>query len=102
MRDFLTFLVRSAPAASLCLVVPYRSDELHRRHPLRPLLAELERGAGVERLGLEGFSEAEGAAQLTGILEHPPAPQLAERLYERADGNPLYTEELVAATQDGS
>src|SRR3954471_21611040 len=101
-RDFLTFLVRSAHAEPLCLVVTYRSDELHRRHPLRPLLAELERGAGVERLGLERFSEAEVAAQLTGILEHPPAPQLAERLYERAAGNPLYTEELVAATQDGS
>src|SRR3954469_13998714 len=101
-RDFLTFLVRSAHAESLCLVVTYRSDELHRRHPLRPLLAELERGAGVERLGLERFSPEEVAAQLTGILEHPPAPQLAERLYERAAGNPLYTEELVAATQDGS
>src|SRR3954468_9071408 len=101
-RDFLTFLVRSAHAEPLCLVVTYRSDELHRRHPLRPLLAELERGAGVERLGLERFSETEVAAQLTGILEHPPAPQLAERLYERAAGNPLYTEELVAATQDGS
>jgi DNA-binding NarL/FixJ family response regulator/tetratricopeptide (TPR) repeat protein len=101
-RDFLTFLVRSAHAEALCLVVTYRSDELHRRHPLRPLLAELERGAGVERIALERFSEDEVAAQLTGILEHPPAPQLAERLYERAAGNPLYTEELVAATQDGS
>ncbi len=101
-RDFLTFLVRSAHAEALCLVVTYRSDELHRRHPLRPLLAELERGAGVERIALERFSEAEVAAQLTGILEHPPAPQLAARLYERAGGNPLYTEELVAATQDGS
>ena len=27
------------------MVATYRSDELHRRHPLRPLLAELERGA---------------------------------------------------------
>src|SRR3954471_2423936 len=101
-RDFLTFLVRSAHAEALCLVVTYRSDELHRRHPLRPLLAELERGAGVERIALERFSEEEVAAQLTAILEHPPSADLAERLYERAAGNPLYTEELVAATEDGS
>jgi hypothetical protein len=44
-RDFITFLVRSAREEPLCLVVTYRSDELHRRHPLRPLLAELERSA---------------------------------------------------------
>src|SRR3954454_23477399 len=69
-RDFLTLLARSAHAEALCLVVTYRSDELHRRHPLRPLLTELERGAGVERIALERFSEDEVAAQLTGLLEH--------------------------------
>ena len=54
-RDFITFLVRSAREESLCLVVTYRSDELHRRHPLRPVLAELERVPGVERVALERF-----------------------------------------------
>ena len=66
-RDFITFLVRSAREERVCLVVTYRSDELHRRHPLRPLLAELERASGVERIGLERFSRAEVAAQLEGI-----------------------------------
>jgi hypothetical protein len=51
-RDVITFLVRSAREEPLCLVVTYRSDELHRRHPLRPLLAELERAAGVDRVAL--------------------------------------------------
>ena len=50
----------------LALIVTYRSDELHRRHPLRPLLAELERAPGVERLGLDRFALAEVEAQLTG------------------------------------
>jgi hypothetical protein len=30
----------------------YRSDELHRRHPLRPFLAELDRSGRAERLEL--------------------------------------------------
>ena len=67
-RDFITFLVRSAREEPLCLVVTYRSDELHRRHPLRPLLAELERAAGVDRLALERFDRDELAEQLAGIL----------------------------------
>jgi ATP/maltotriose-dependent transcriptional regulator MalT len=100
-RDFLTFLVRSARTERLCLVVTYRSDELHRRHPLRPLLAELERVAGVERIALERFSREEVAEQVAGILEAAPPEDLADRLFARSEGNPLYTEELLAVTADG-
>jgi DNA-binding CsgD family transcriptional regulator/tetratricopeptide (TPR) repeat protein len=100
-RDFLTFLVRSARTEPLCLLVTYRSDELHRRHPLRPVLAELERVAGVQRIGLERFSRAEVSEQLAGILGAPAADDLVDRLYARGEGNPLYTEELLAAAGDG-
>src|SRR5688572_8616843 len=49
-RDFLVFLVRNARTEPLFLLATYRSDELHRRHPLRPVLAELERAPRVERV----------------------------------------------------
>ena len=100
-RDFITFLVRSAREERLCLVVTYRSDELHRRHPLRPLLAELERASGVDRMALERFDRDELAAQLEGILQEPAPAALAERLYGRSQGNPLFTEELLASAEDG-
>ena len=100
-RDFLVFLVRSARTEALCLLVTYRSDELHRRHPLRPVLAELERVPGVQRIAVERFSRAEVAAQLAGILDAPADDDLTERLYARGQGNPLYTEELLAASADG-
>ncbi len=67
-RDFLTYLVRSLRDERLALVGTYRSDELHRRHPLRPLLAELERAPGAGRIELERFSRDEVAEQLSG---HP-------------------------------
>src|SRR4051812_25664293 len=100
-RDFLVFLVRSARSEALSLVATYRSDELHRRHPLRPVLAELERMPGVQRIALERFNRDEVAEQLAGILDAPPDPRLTERLYARAQGNPLYTEELLAASSEG-
>jgi ATP/maltotriose-dependent transcriptional regulator MalT len=100
-RDFVTFLVRSARSEHICLVVTYRSDELHRRHPLRPLLAELERAAEVERLALDRFDRDEVAAQLAGILQEPAPDALTDRLFARSQGNPLYTEELLAVTEDG-
>jgi predicted ATPase len=44
-RDVLAFLIRNQPSLDGVLtVVTYRSDDLHRTHPLRPLLAELDRG----------------------------------------------------------
>ena len=99
-RDFLVFLVRNARTEPIFLLATYRSDELHRRHPLRPVLAELERAPRVERLALERFSRHEVTEQLVGILGDEPDPGLADRLYARAQGNALYTEELLAASAD--
>jgi predicted ATPase len=99
-RDFLIFLIRNARTEPLFLLATYRSDELHRRHPLRPVLAELERAPRVERIALERFTRDEVTEQLTGILGDDPDPGLADRLYARAQGNALYTEELLAASAD--
>ena len=50
--DLLSFLVRNLRQAAVLMVVTFRSDDLHRNHPLRPLLAGLERMDGVRRLEL--------------------------------------------------
>ena len=82
-------------------VCTYRSDELHRRHPLRPLLAELERDPSARRIELARLSRGELAEQLADILDAPPEAALVERLYGRSEGNPLFVEELLAAGGDG-
>jgi len=40
------------PVGNLLIIVTFRSDELHRAHPLRPLLAELGRIEWVDRIEL--------------------------------------------------
>jgi DNA-binding CsgD family transcriptional regulator len=100
-RDFLSFLVRNAQGASLLLVCTYRSDELHRRHPLRPFLAELERRPRVERIELAPLSRDELRALIDGVLGEPPDQELLTDLFERSDGNPFFAEELLAASGDG-
>jgi predicted ATPase len=52
-RDLLAFLVRNLRAGRVLLVATYRSDELHRRHPLRPFLAELARSGRADRVELQ-------------------------------------------------
>jgi len=94
-RDLIRFLVRNLRAERLLIVATYRSDDLHRRHPLMPLLAELERADLVERIELTRFGRTELAEQLVGILGTHPDPHLVEALLDRSDGIPFYVEELV-------
>jgi DNA-binding CsgD family transcriptional regulator/tetratricopeptide (TPR) repeat protein len=101
-RDLLAFLHRNLRQGRLLLLCTYRSDELHRRHPLRPFLAELERGRRVERLELDRFGRAEVAAQLAGILGAPAPAELATRIHARSGGNAFFVEELAAAAASGS
>ncbi|HUN34241.1 MAG TPA: AAA family ATPase, partial [Trebonia sp.] len=95
-RDLLAFLTGyQRTLRQVLIVVTFRSDELHRTHPLRPLLAELGRISWVERLELPRLTLAEAGELAAGILGQPPAPDLATRLFRRAEGNPLFTEELL-------
>src|SRR5215212_6518173 len=101
-RDLLAFLVRNLRHGRLLLLLTYRSDELHRRHPLRPFLAELDRGRRVERLELDRFGRDEVAAQLTGIQGAPAPAELTERIHARSDGNAFFVEELAATAAAGA
>jgi DNA-binding CsgD family transcriptional regulator/tetratricopeptide (TPR) repeat protein len=100
-RTFVTFLARSLRQERIMVLLTYRTDELHRRHPLRPLLAELERLERARRIDLDPFDRRELTEALTDILGDAPSGELVERLFVRSEGNPLYTEELLAAGLDG-
>ena len=96
-RDLLSFLVHTLRTGRVALVASYRSDELHRRHPLRPLLAELVRVSDLERLDLHPFSRIELAEQLEALTGGRVAADAVDRILARSDGNAFFAEELVAA-----
>jgi hypothetical protein len=100
-RDLVGFLVRNL-RGGVALVVTYRSDELHRRHPLRPFLAELDRSGRVERLELGRLGRRELGELVAGILGGPAAPGLVAEVLARSEGNPVFAEELVAAQLEGA
>jgi DNA-binding NarL/FixJ family response regulator len=100
-RDLLAFLVRNLRRERLLLVVTYRSDEPPADR-LGPYLAELDRGGPVERLELARLDRAATVAQLTGILGAAPAADLVDAVFARSEGNPFFTEELLAAVRAGS
>ncbi|WP_406300675.1 AAA family ATPase [Embleya sp. NBC_00888] len=105
-RDLLRFLLsrllpqRPGGAAyqRLTVLASYRSDDLHRRHPLRPLLAELVRLPSVGRLDLRPMDDEDVASLVRGLDAHPLPEHTVRAIVERAEGNAFYAQELRAAT----
>jgi DNA-binding CsgD family transcriptional regulator len=100
--DLVSLLVRGMRALHVLLVLTFRSDEIHRSHPLRPLIAAWERVRSVRRLELPRFTREEATRQLEAILGSPPPRSMVEPLYERSEGNAFLIEEILAAIQAGA
>ncbi|MFE6224321.1 AAA family ATPase [Streptomyces sp. NPDC057854] len=100
-RHLLTYLLRTLRRGRIVVVATYRADDIHRRHPLRPLLAELDRMRTIRRIELARFTRTEVRRQLAGILAAEPAPGLVDEIFDRSDGNAFFVEELVASRSCG-
>ncbi|WP_151484637.1 helix-turn-helix transcriptional regulator [Streptomyces albicerus] len=100
-RHLLAYLFRTLRSGRLLVVATYRADDIHRRHPLRPLLAELDRLRTVRRIELGRFSHAEVGRQIAGILASEPDPAQVDEIFARSDGNAFFVEELAVASHDG-
>lgn len=96
-RELLAYLFRSVQRARLLIAATYRSDDIHRRHPLRPFLAETDRLRTVERIELSRFSRDEVGRQLTAILAETPGEAVVDDVFARSDGNPFFVEELACS-----
>jgi DNA-binding CsgD family transcriptional regulator len=99
-RHLVTFLARMLHRERVAIIGTYRGDDLHRRHPLRGVIAELLRLPMVALVELGPLS----AAALSEILSNVPNAPLPlsaatlNSLVERAEGNAYYAEELVTAS----
>ncbi|WP_206739229.1 helix-turn-helix transcriptional regulator [Streptomyces sp. L2] len=100
-RHLLAYLFRTLRTGRLLVLATYRSDDIHRRHPLRPLLAELDRLRTIRRLELERFTRDEVGRQIAGILAAEPDPAQVDDIFERSDGNAFFVEELAVAACEG-
>jgi DNA-binding CsgD family transcriptional regulator len=96
-RELLAYLFRSLQRCRVLVAATYRSDDIHRRHPLRPFLAETDRLRRVERIELQRFSRAEVRSQLTAILADEPEDAVVDTVFARSDGNPFFVEELACS-----
>lgn len=97
-RDLLRFVVRGLFHAPVLTLLSYRSDELHRGHPVRPWLAELERVPAVHRIDVPRLDRESVTAQLADLLGRQPSASEVGSVFRRSEGVPFFVEELASAS----
>jgi predicted ATPase/DNA-binding CsgD family transcriptional regulator len=97
-RDLVTFLSRMLHRERVALIGTYRTDDLHRRHPLRPVVAELLRLPSVVAVDLAPLDPSALAEHLTAAAKGRIDATELNDIVARAEGNAYYAEELLAAS----
>jgi DNA-binding CsgD family transcriptional regulator/tetratricopeptide (TPR) repeat protein len=98
-RHLIDFMVRALADAPLLLILTFRSDEMTRRHPLRPFLAELGRLPTVHRLEVAPLDEAATTELVTAMTGHrDDGAALVRRMVKSSGGIPYFATELVRAS----
>ncbi|WP_288024916.1 helix-turn-helix transcriptional regulator [Arthrobacter sp.] len=91
----LGFILRAFDGGKFMLVMTYRSDDVHRGHPLRAFLAEVERGRYAKNIRLGRLGRDQVRQQVEAITGAPASYELVENVLSRSDGIPFFVEELV-------
>ncbi|GAA4875943.1 ATP-binding protein [Serinicoccus chungangensis] len=100
-RDLLSVLLARGFASPVSVIVSYRADDLHRRHPLRRALAEWGRMPAVHRMHLGPLHDADVRALVHAVRPGLVDQRAVEEIVRRADGNAFFAEELVVARELG-
>ena len=99
--DCLTFLGRAGRTGSVTVVVTCRGDEAPLAVHVARWLAQARAAVGVEEIRLGPLSRAEATQQVAALAGGPVLAPVADELFARAEGNPFFTEQLVAAALPG-
>ncbi|CAA9348451.1 MAG: hypothetical protein AVDCRST_MAG34-1595 [uncultured Nocardioidaceae bacterium] len=96
-RDLLSFLFTRPFRGQVGIVGSYRSDDLHRRHPLRTAVAEWGRLPAVHRVQLPPLPDDLVRRLVRALHDGPLHERDVAWIVDRAEGNAFFTEELVGS-----
>jgi DNA-binding CsgD family transcriptional regulator/tetratricopeptide (TPR) repeat protein len=97
-RDLFSLLARMGGLGPMLLIGTYRPDALDRRHPLRPIVAEISRSSRTTRVELRPL-DVTATSEL--VLALGGEATWAIDIHRESEGNPFVVEELVAARRAG-
>ncbi|MET0070198.1 MAG: diguanylate cyclase [Candidatus Thiodiazotropha sp.] len=95
--ELLRRLVTSRELSHLLLIGAYRSNEVGPGHPLRLLIDDLQTGNRIRQLPIGPLDRESVARLVSDALSREPdhTRPLSDLLYDKAQGNPFFTNELL-------
>jgi len=97
----LTYLAREGTDLPVLVLGTYRPDEVHRRHPLSDVLAELGRARLVTEVRLSPLGREDLRAMLSAIFDGTEVgDEFVDAVFGRTAGNPFFVEELCKVLVD--
>ena len=97
----LHYLARGVYREPLLLLGAYRDTDIDERHPLSPVLAELNRERLLQSAQLKRMSFNDVQEMIKQILEQDDVPrEFCELVYEKTKGNPFFVEEVIKSLKE--
>lgn len=94
-REVLDFLVRRLRTGRVMILGTYRSDEMHRKHPLLPTVQGWIRAGLVEVVELGPLTPGGVDSMVSAIFDYDGiSEEFRDLLYARCEGNPFVLEEM--------
>jgi len=97
----LHYLARGIYKQNLLLLGAYRDTDIDERHPLSPVLTELNRERLLQSTQLKRMSFDDVSEMIKRILEQDEVPrEFCELVYEKTKGNPFFVEEVIKSLKE--
>jgi tetratricopeptide (TPR) repeat protein len=95
------YLARGVYREPLLLLGAYRDTDIDERHPLSPVLTELNRERLLKSVLLKRLSFDDVSEVVKRLLEQDDVPRdFCKLIYEKTMGNPFFVEEVVKSLQE--
>lgn len=100
-RELLDYLARRLKALRIMVLATYRSDELHRGHPLLPTVQGWRRAGLTELIELHEMSVSDVRDAISAIFDTMDlSDEFGSFMHDRAEGNPFVLEEMLKEALD--
>lgn len=99
-RELLDYLSRRLRSARILVLATYRRDEIHRKHPLLPLIQAWRRSGLTGTVELAPLPPDGVSEMVTAIFDDPTRDDTRDFLYARSEGNPFVLEEVLKVALD--
>jgi class 3 adenylate cyclase len=100
-RELLDYSTRRLRSTNVLVVATYRSDDLHRKHPLLPTIQGWRRSGQVDLIELAPLDGRAVADMVCAIFEEATiTAEFRDFLRDRSEGNPFVLEEMLRDALD--